>query len=375
MGSISKIEWTDATWNPVIGCSHVSPGCENCYAERLAMRYGWSKNPWGAQFAAENVVLKPHKLEEPLRWKEPKRIFVNSLSDLFHELIPNEYIAAVFGVMAACPRHTFQVLTKRPARMLAWFQWFEESAEAAKAFFGADTLEWRRWYLLAAAAIRQTGSGKFSSLASGATPWPLPNVWLGASVEDQRRYDERAGQLVQVPAAVYFLSAEPLLGPIDGGSFAWVKLPRRVQSDMPLWLSNIDESVIGAPLVAEPGVHTAYVNPHGAVSVNVRGRLLGIKPDEMEWCRKIDWVITGGESGGPPERRLVTQTGRTHGTLGAEVWMPKPEALDWVRSIRDQCRVMGVAFLHKQWGGPTAKSAGRLLDGCEWDEYPQAVTS
>src|SRR5438128_2673619 len=106
MGSTTNISWTDATLNAVIGCSKVSPGCSNCYAERLALRYGWSKHPWGAQYAAENVILKPHKLLEPFKWKTPKRVFVNSLSDVFHEMIPNEYIAAMFAVFAACPQHT-----------------------------------------------------------------------------------------------------------------------------------------------------------------------------------------------------------------------------------------------------------------------------
>src|SRR5438132_8215404 len=106
MGSTTNISWTDATLNAVIGCSKVSPGCANCYAERLALRYGWSKHPWGAQYVDENVVLKPHKLTLPLKWRnQPRRIFVNSLSDMFHERIDRSYVVAMLAVMAVTPMH------------------------------------------------------------------------------------------------------------------------------------------------------------------------------------------------------------------------------------------------------------------------------
>ena len=215
MGETTTIAWTDATWNCVIGCSHVSPGCEHCYAETLANRYGWTKKPWGAQYAAENVQLRPHRLAEPLKWRTPKRVFVNSLSDVFHEQIPDEYIAAMFGVMAASPRHTFQILTKRPERMLRWFAKVEEWTDQSREVFGSDGADWRRWQCLVGAAIRQTGYGKLSGACSGPNPWPLPNVWLGVSVEDQRRADERIPLLLQTPAAVRFLSCEPLLGSVE----------------------------------------------------------------------------------------------------------------------------------------------------------------
>ena len=121
--SKSKIEWTDATWNCVTGCSKVSPGCAHCYAEALSKRYvganGWPAEfkPWTPDNAAENVVLHPDRLEAPLKWRTPRRVFVNSMSDLFHEQVPDEFIDKVFAVMALTPQHTYQVLTKRPERM------------------------------------------------------------------------------------------------------------------------------------------------------------------------------------------------------------------------------------------------------------------
>src|SRR3990172_956464 len=117
MSAKSSIAWSDASWNPVTGCSHVSEGCRNCYAETLSLRFGWSKKPWTAQNAAENVVLHPDRLDAPLHWRKPRRVFVNSMSDLFHEQIPDDFIEALFGVMSFAGLHTFQILTKRPQRM------------------------------------------------------------------------------------------------------------------------------------------------------------------------------------------------------------------------------------------------------------------
>jgi protein gp37 len=163
------IEWTEATWNPVTGCSKVSPGCAHCYAEALSLRFGWSRKPWLPAHARENVRLHEARLEQPLRWRRPRMIFVNSMSDLFHELVPFEFIARVFEVMGTAEQHTFQILTKRHERM-----------------------------------------AELASLLS----WP-PNVWMGVSIEN-RRWVERADYLRHVPGAVRFISAEPLLGPLDG---------------------------------------------------------------------------------------------------------------------------------------------------------------
>jgi protein gp37 len=164
----SAIEWTEATWNPVTGCSKVSPGCAHCYAETLSRRFGWTTRPWTPVNAEENVRLRPERLDQPLRWREPRVIFVNSMSDLFHELVPLEFIWDVFEVMAEARQHVFQILTKRHDRLVEF----------------APLIEWPQ------------------------------NVWMGVSIEN-RRWAERADCLRQVPAAVRFISAEPLLGPLD----------------------------------------------------------------------------------------------------------------------------------------------------------------
>jgi protein gp37 len=164
----TSIEWTEATWNPVSGCSKVSPGCAHCYAERLSLRFRTTQKPWLPEFEAENVVLHPERLDQPLRWRRPRLIFVNSMSDLFHERVPLSFIRRVFDVMADADRHVFQILTKRHRRL--------------------------------------------STLASRLS-WP-DNVWMGVSIEN-KRWIERADHLRRVPAAVRFISAEPLLGPLD----------------------------------------------------------------------------------------------------------------------------------------------------------------
>ena len=174
---MTAIEWTDATWNPTTGCSKVSPGCDNCYAETLSLRFGWSKLPWTPENAEANVVLHPERLRKPLSWREPRMIFVNSMSDLFHELIPDAYIARVFNVMAQAERHTFQVLTKRPKRAAEWTNFFDVT--------------------------------------------PLPNVWIGTSIESAQ-YAWRADAIREANAAVKFISAEPLLGSLfSGGRPHW----------------------------------------------------------------------------------------------------------------------------------------------------------
>ena len=131
MGQTS-IAWTDETWNPLRGCSRISEGCRHCYAETMAARFSGPGQPYEGTIRngrwSGNVRIVPEKLGDPLRWTRPRMVFVNSMSDLFHDNVPNEFIAAVFGVIAAAPRHTFQVLTKRPARMLEWFEWQREQA-------------------------------------------------------------------------------------------------------------------------------------------------------------------------------------------------------------------------------------------------------
>jgi protein gp37 len=194
MSDKTAIGWTEATWNPVTGCSRVSPGCEHCYAEALSLRRGWSKKPWTKQNAAENVTLHPERLKQPLSWRGPRRIFVNSMSDLFHDLISDDFIDDVFAVMALARQHQFQVLTKRPERMQAYMTSTSNGA--------------RRQSHVQSSVDRIRRGGYVPG-------WPLPNVWLGVSCEDQRRADERLPILLATPAAIRFASFEPLLGPID----------------------------------------------------------------------------------------------------------------------------------------------------------------
>lgn len=166
----TKIEWADFVWNPVTGCSKVSEGCRHCYAEALARRFRADFKPWIAANAAHNVRLHPERLGQPFKLSKPRRIFVNSVSDLFHEEVPPVFIHSVFATMRTAKRHTFQILTKRAERMAAFLR------------SGDDV---------------------------------LPNVWIGVSAEDQPTFDERSRYLLQTPAAKRFVSLEPLLGPTD----------------------------------------------------------------------------------------------------------------------------------------------------------------
>jgi protein gp37 len=210
MADGTAIEWTDATWNPVTGCSVVSPGCTNCYAMRLAgtrlkhhpTRAGLTIDTKAGPVWNGQVRLNREALHQPLGWKRPRMIFVCAHGDLFHEAVPDEWIDQVFAVMALCPQHTFQVLTKRSARMRAYIARLAERWE---------NLDGEGFGQLAADLTR-------SPCAAGAieeVSFPLPNVWLGVSAEDQRRYDDRRRHLDGTPAALKFWSIEPMLGPIN----------------------------------------------------------------------------------------------------------------------------------------------------------------
>lgn len=195
---MTKIEWTDETWNPVTGCTKVSQGCKHCYAERMATRLrGRHGYPAEDPF---RVTLRPERLTEPLRWKKPRRVFVCSMSDLFHEDVPDQFIDQVFAVMVLRPDCTFQVLTKRPERMKSYMA----------AVYG------RKRRLCDAAAYKmELGVLAGTVIARALGEGSIPNVWLGTSVENQATADERIPHLLQTPAAVRFLSCEPLLGSID----------------------------------------------------------------------------------------------------------------------------------------------------------------
>jgi protein gp37 len=307
MGDQSAIEWTEATWNPVTGCSKVSPGCAHCYAEtlaltRLAGKPGYPGLPWTPANALLNVVERPERLEQPLRWRRPRMIFVNSMSDLFHEEVPDEFIAAVFAVMDLAQQHTFQVLTKRAERM-------------------HDLLKTNRFWHQVVREIEKRGQLRMEG--DGSDGNYVKNVWLGVSIEN-RRYVHRADLLRQTPAAVRFISAEPLLGPLVRPA--------------------------GSPPCGDPDHRH-----NGPCSL-------------YDWqldLTDIDWLIVGGESGGPESRRLD----------------PDLAGGQWVRELRDKALInrsnhdTRTAFFFKQWGGRTPKSGGRLLDGRVWDEMPAVATA
>jgi protein gp37 len=289
MSTVSAIEWTDATWNPTTGCTKVSPACANCYIERTP--------PFrvrGRKFVKGDIPIElhPDRLSTPLKRQKPTTYFVNSLSDLFHENIPNEFLDRVFAVMALTPQHRYQVLTKRPERMLAYLSQHDIGLRWLVRLNVGSERRQDKWAYQEADAVRWTREG-------------LPNVWLGVSVENQHFANERIPLLLKTPAAVRFLSCEPLLGPL---TFRWA-----------MWDSWND------------------VNGERRPNVN-----------HLDGLRMLDWIIVGGESG--PNVR--------------------PTQPDWIRNVRDQCVEAGVAFFFKQWGGKTAKSGGRILDGRTWDEMP-----
>jgi protein gp37 len=333
LSTTSNIEWTDATWNPVVGCTRVSAGCDNCYAVSMTRRlegmakapgFGGRKQHYAGLTVLNNrgdrhfngvVRCVEEALEIPLRWKQPRRIFVNSMSDLFHREVPFEFVDRVFAVMALCPQHTFQVLTKRPERM----------AEYLTTDFRAD---------------RIVEAMPLVAPDRGAWSWPtwkeaLRHVWLGTSCENQSAADERIPHLLRCPAAVRFLSCEPLLEEVDVGlqsatcdccarwASRWIRLHRPVFSELHRVLPSL-----GPGCVADVGVYRAQSNRHGALSVKTPGGMLGVKPAEFEAMPAVDWVIVGGESG-----------------VNA-----RPCNVEWIRSIVRQCRVANVPCFVKQLG-------------------------
>ena len=218
MAGKSEIEWTDATWNPVRGCVKVSPGCKHCYAETFAER--WRGVAGHAYERGFDPRLAPDQLDAPLRWRKPQRVFVNSMSDLFGDFVPDEYIAAVFGVMAYASQHTFQVLTKRGERMRAWHEWIQRVAPD-----GSDVAYCAEAAYEAVGEASETEKTRLDGRLILDAQWPLPNVHLGVSVEDRKYGVPRIAALRDTPAALRFLSVEPLLedlGALDLRGIGWV---------------------------------------------------------------------------------------------------------------------------------------------------------
>lgn len=284
MSDDTGIEWTDATWNPIRGCSRVSEGCRNCYAERVAERFSGPGQPYeglvriGAAGKPTGwngtVRMVPEHLADPLRWRRPRRVFVNSMSDLFHESLPDSAIDRVFAVMmvsslhATRGGHTFQSLTKRAKRMREYLTDPGTQERVARA----------------AGTMMEDGDGWFDAIAFRKEGLAHPLIWLGVSVENQAAADERIPELLRTPAAVRWLSCEPLIGLVDLHDFLW------------------------APSAA------GYEWPGG----EPRG-------PEFE-ARKGTWIVAGCESG-----------------PGA-----RPCNVAWLRSLRDQCAAAGVPYFLKQ---------------------------
>lgn len=227
--SDTSIEWADKTWNCLRGCSLTSDGCRNCYAMRQAHRFSGPGGPYegltvltatGPKWSGE-VREVPGKLGEPMGWRKPSRIFVNSMSDVFHDDVSDGFIDRMFGVMMLCPQHIFQILTKRPERM---FQYMNEPgraaavmAAAAREAFDQDTLVARHGKMPKTAEYHWEAPDELAHIQVKGGTWPPPNVWLGTSVENQKTADIRVPLLVQTMAAVRWLSVEPMLGPVNLG--------------------------------------------------------------------------------------------------------------------------------------------------------------
>lgn len=295
---MTTIEWTDVTWNPVRGCSRVSLGCDSCYAMRFAHRFSGRGGRYegltrigkrGVDWAGM-ARLVPDQLDAPLRWRKPRRVFVNSMSDLFHESLSDEDILAVFDVMRQCPQHTFQILTKRAERMR------DVCSRMRFDGAGADGMG-----LMWLAPTGDANDGYRIMGGNGCTG--MPWVWLGVSAEDQQRANERIPHLLATPAAVRFVSVEPMLGPVD--------------------------------LSVVPRTDDAYLRMKGERGV-VRD---DAEPDDYTyWLKRtaLQWVICGSESGN-----------------GA-----RPMQIAWAESLRDQCAAAGVAFFTKQIANAHDKKGG-----------------
>jgi len=333
MGDTTHIEWTDATWNPVTGCTRVSPGCVNCYIDwappfRVEGRHFTDRdgNRSHAIGATTGVRLHPDRLDWPLRkrsWRG-KRVFVCSLADLFHDDVPDEYIARVFAVMALTPEVTYQVLTKRPARMRALL--------ASGTFAG---MVWRD---------------------VDDPSWPLPNVWMGVTVEDQERADQRIPILLDTPAAVRWLSCEPLLGPVDLDATGMGVTGTSGPESRP---SAVDWVVAGG----ESGPNARPMHPSWARSLRDQCATAGVPFLFKQWGEWApdEWIDEDGcrHVGRKPEARdsksLVMHP------AGMTALTPDNPFDPWEH---------GHPCWHTVMRRVGKKRAGRLLDGRTHDGYP-----
>lgn len=335
MSDKTHIEWTDATWNPLRGCSRVSEGCRHCYAEKVAARFSGAGQPYEGlvnQHGAWNGTIKlVHELiKQPLRWRRPRRIFVNSMSDLFHEAVPNKFIDQVFAAMALAPHHTFQVLTKRPERMLEYMR----ASDRAEAVGHAETMLYEK-------APRTKG---YFGPTHRHELWPLPNVWLGVSVEDQAAADERIPLLLNTPAAVRWISAEPLLGPID---LRWGGL----RPDRP----RLDWVVVGG----ESGSGARPMHPAWARSLRDQCVAAGVPYLFKQWGEWAPGNAYAAADLYPRDRTRIKSGFFTYN----DDWICNDKVGRGANPFRQTMDRIG------------KKAAGRELDGRTWDEYPQGKSA
>lgn len=311
----TKIEWADRVWNPVTGCSKVSPGCKNCYAARMATRLrGRLGYPLDNPFA---VTLRPERLQIPTNWRKGSRIFVNSMSDLFHPEVPFEFILRIFSVMATTPRHNFLVLTKRPERILEWQAWYEAEGWALGVPIGG---------------------------------LPLPNVWLGVSAENQATADKRIPLLLQAKAALRFVSAEPLLGPLDLREYLRPSWGPVKDNGLRSFIPALDWLIAGG----ESGP--------------------GARPAHPAWFRSLrDQCHLGPEAPGGPTNTafFFKQTGEWAlvGIKGKLFGYEFETRRDRYLNLAGEASFEGEEVVCVRKVG-TANS-GRLLDGIEWNQIPE----
>lgn len=324
MADGTEIEWTDATWNPITGCSVTSPGCTNCYAMKLAgtrlkhhpSRLGLTTDTKAGPVWNGQVRFNEQWLTQPIEWKEPRCIFVCAHGDLFHENVPDVWIDQVFAVMAVAKRHTFQVLTKRSARMRAYLTSDDLNYRISAAL---GTLLDGDWVWKAGKPHRKRieeliekflghGVDRHGDTVYHDDPMPLPNVWIGVSAEDQTRADERIPDLLNTPAALRFVSIEPMIGPVD----------------------------------------LTRLRPPGSTWLDCLTGREHIGPSVMTGGRRIDWAIVGGENG----QRFMHP--------------------DWARAVRDQCAASGTAFFMKQMGGARKAKMPQIPDDLMIREFPHA---
>jgi protein gp37 len=344
----SAIEWTGATWNPLLGCTKVSQGCASCYAiqsawvkqhnpnPKVSDAYAGlvEKRPDGSLNWTGKVNLLPERLAQPLHWVKPRRIFVNSLSDLFHEQVPDAFIDRVVTVMALASQHTFQVLTKRPERMAAYMQAAPERLRDDFAGFTAFFSD-----------------SDIPQAAVNLDTWPLPNVWLGASTEDQATADERIPHLLRTPAAVRFLSCEPLLGPVDLERY--LVLYDSVHGEP--WMSRGELHWVIAG--GESGRNARPMHPDWARSLRDQCHAVGVAYFMKQWGEWLPGEVRIEED---CSFRAYHQDGS-----GPDGHQGKPD--HWWRSV-DTRRPDLPGVISTRVG---KHIAGRLLDGRTWDEFPE----